>query len=61
MPKSQTVLSGFFFGKVIGKCLSANRQGFRGTRPEDYNFYLVSFYETGKEEFKFLKDVKNEF
>jgi REP element-mobilizing transposase RayT len=31
------------------------------TRPEDYTYSSASFYEAGKEEFKFLKDIREEF
>ena len=31
------------------------------TRPEDYKFSSANFYEAGKEDFKFLKDLRDEF
>ena len=31
------------------------------TRPEDYIFSSASFYEKGKDEFGFLKDIREEF
>jgi REP element-mobilizing transposase RayT len=31
------------------------------TRPEDYKFSSASFYEAGKEDFRFLKDLRDEF
>jgi hypothetical protein len=31
------------------------------TRPEDYTFSSASFYAAGKEDFKFLKDIRDAF